>query len=162
MQDTRKRYPTRIGSILNGIFQQRNFTPRMTEAKVFTVWDDAVGEGVARHAQPERLSGTTLHVIVSNSVWKQELHFMEGLIVDKVNARVGKKTVGNLSFRVGAVERQHPEAPRPSSPVTVVLDEERIRVIEKEFKDFSDAELKEVLMALRIKDEKAKKASGKK
>lgn len=122
-----------------------------------SIWDEAVGEGVAKNAQPERLRGATLHVTVTNSVWKQELYFMKGLIMDKVNARLGKKIVDNLSFRVGTVERHAREKGTPTRPMMVVLDEERVKVIEKDLKDITDAELKDAITSLRLREERAKK-----
>jgi len=154
---TPKGNPSHIGQILEKVIRQKNFTPHMMEARIYSIWDDVVGEGVARNAQPENLRGKTLHVVVSNSVWKQELFMLKGLIADKLNSRLKSNVVEKLSFWVGRVDRRPIEKGQPKQTKMVKLDEERLRTIEEGLKNISDPDLKEALRALRVSEEKARK-----
>jgi predicted nucleic acid-binding Zn ribbon protein len=83
------------------------------------VWHEAVGERIARHARPGRLSRGTLTVHVSSSVWAQEL----SLLADELRSRlkhVGVE-VAALRFKVtasiaGADRSAPPVPPRQSAP----------------------------------------------
>jgi len=154
---TPKSNPSHIGQILEKVIRQKNFTPRMMESRIHSIWDDVVGEGVARNAQPGNLRGKTLHVVVSNSVWKQELFMLKGLIADKLNARLKSNVVEKLSFWVGRVDRQANEKKQPKQFNEVKLEEERLKAIEENIKNISDPDLKEALRALRVSEEKARK-----
>ena len=59
------------------------------------VWREAVGERIARHARPGRLSRGTLKVHVSSSVWAQEL----SLLADELRFRLNNNGVEVTSLR---------------------------------------------------------------
>jgi predicted nucleic acid-binding Zn ribbon protein len=69
---------------------------------VFFLWSEIVGAEIARHAQPVSLRSGTLIIAVDHPVWLQELsRFHKTLLLQKIQAAVGKQAVGNIVFRIG-------------------------------------------------------------
>ena len=83
-----------------------------TLAAVTRAWPDAVGEGIARAAWPQRIGRDgTLHVTAVSSTWAFELQRMEGEIRAKLEVAVGDATPPSLRFAPGPV-------PSPGTPST--------------------------------------------
>jgi len=75
---------------------------RLQQSQVFHLWPAIVGADIARHAQPVSLRNNLLVVAVDHPVWLQELsRYHKPLIVQKVQERVGKKTIRDIVFRIG-------------------------------------------------------------
>ena len=71
-------------------------------------WPAVVGEAVARHAVPARISAAGLVVACSSSAWSSELTMLAPAIRQKLRAAVGREL--DLRFEVGEVPA--PERPR--------------------------------------------------
>ena len=75
---------------------------RLQQSQIFHLWTAIVGTDIARHAQPVSYRNGTLIVAVDHPVWLQELsRYHKQLIVQKIQERVGKKTVRDIVFRIG-------------------------------------------------------------
>jgi predicted nucleic acid-binding Zn ribbon protein len=74
-------------------------------ASVFVHWEDAVGPGVAAHADPVSLSRGTLLVAVDEPAWATELRYLGGDILQRLGALVGGPVADRLEVRVGPVSR---------------------------------------------------------
>ena len=62
------------------------------------LWDEVVGENIAENTNPEKVEHGTLLVTVENSPWRQELVFKKKEIIDKLNNKIGKKTIKDIRF----------------------------------------------------------------
>ena len=62
------------------------------------IWDEVVGENIAENTSPEKVEHGTLLVRVENSSWRQELVFKKKEIIDKLNNKIGKKTIKDIRF----------------------------------------------------------------
>ena len=84
------------------VMKQLGLEQRLQQSQVFYLWPNIVGVDIARHAQPVSLRNGILVVAVDHPVWLQELsRYHKPLIVQKVQERVGKKTVRDIVFRIG-------------------------------------------------------------
>ena len=118
-------YVERLGDVLGKSLKRFELAPRLDEYGVWPVWNDVVGNPIARNAQPEKIRNGTLFVKVSSSVWMQQLQFMKELITEKLNHRLGSQVVKNIFFVVGRIDadavagedppvaRSMPEPPAP-------------------------------------------------
>jgi hypothetical protein len=71
-------------------------------ADVLTAWPEVVGEAVARHAWPSRLSRDgTLHVATDSSTWSFELTQLAPAILEQLRARLGDAAPAALRFAPG-------------------------------------------------------------
>jgi predicted nucleic acid-binding Zn ribbon protein len=84
------------------VMKKLGLEQRLQQSQVFFLWPEIVGSEVAHHAQPVSLRNGLLVVAVDHPVWLQELsRFHKPLMLQKVQERVGKKTVRDICFRIG-------------------------------------------------------------
>ena len=148
-----------IGTILERTIKKLGLEMKIKEAKIWEVWDDVVGTVVARNAQPESIRNRVLFVTVSSSVWMQQLQFLKGKIIEKLNQSLGKTTVKSISFRLGTIPSPSSleseikkESPRPQE-----LDPEAIERIEKIVSALKDDDTKDLVRNLMVREAKFKK-----
>lgn len=77
---------------------------RLDDYRVWQAWDEVVGQTISRNAQPVRLDGDRLVVVVRTSSWLQELSLLQRELVTKINEWMGRAVVKDLFFVVGRVE----------------------------------------------------------
>ncbi|HTM08129.1 MAG TPA: DUF721 domain-containing protein [Verrucomicrobiae bacterium] len=123
----------RLGNVLEKSLKRIDPSGRLAEYSVWPVWNDMVGDIIARNAQPEKIRQGTLFVKVSSHVWMQQLQYMKDTIADKLNHRLGGEVVKNIFFYVGEIARPMIENPT-KSPAAVPeaaanLDEEMLGTI---------------------------------
>ena len=75
---------------------------KMTEIKIFEVWNSCVGETIAKFAVPVGLRKNKLMVSVENAVWRYELSNRKEEIIVKLNENLknikNKKSVKDIIF----------------------------------------------------------------
>ena len=74
------------------------------DAHIWKVWDEVVGPAIAENAQPSSIKKRQLMVRVADPIWYQELKFMEEIIREKLNLRLGRNAVEKIKFSVGPKE----------------------------------------------------------
>ena len=62
------------------------------------IWDEVVGEKIAENTSAEKVEHGTLTIKVDNSSWRQELVFKKKEIIEKLNGKLGKKTIKEIRF----------------------------------------------------------------
>jgi predicted nucleic acid-binding Zn ribbon protein len=92
---------TPIGDILGELMDGDHLPFHPEDAKIWRIWEEAVGPAIAQHAQPLWIKGGRLRVTVSDPIWLQELTFAERQIRDALNQRLGREAVRKIEFRVG-------------------------------------------------------------
>jgi predicted nucleic acid-binding Zn ribbon protein len=73
--------------------------PATPLARVQRVWAQAVGEAVAREAEPVAMRGATLTVACRSAVWAHELDLMSGEVTGALNEALGAPVVDALRCR---------------------------------------------------------------
>ena len=71
------------------------------DAQIWEVWQDVVGQAIARHAHPAWINNARLRVTVSDPIWIQELKFLENDIKARLNQRLGRDAVNTIEFKLG-------------------------------------------------------------
>ena len=62
------------------------------------LWAEIVGPFLAARAQPTVLSGRTLHILVEDHRWRDQLDAARKFLLAKLNKRLGADLVGELQF----------------------------------------------------------------
>ena len=84
------------------VMKQLGLEERLQQSQVFYLWPTIVGSDIARHAQPVSLRNGLLVVGCDHPIWLQEItRYSKPLILQKVQQRLGKKVVRDISFRIG-------------------------------------------------------------
>ncbi len=108
--------PTRVSDTLSRVLQRYDPDRRMEAYRVWTFWDDEVGESVAKHAQPNGFRAGVLSVRVDNATWMQELQFMKENIRARLNQRLGKALIDDIYFVSGKTKPKRKTRPTGTEP----------------------------------------------
>lgn len=92
-----------IGSIINKVLQTCRRESGDELLQVWSLWNSAVGEVIAKNAQPAAFKETTLLVHVTSSVWIHQLQFLKKNIIIQVNDALGKELVEEMKFKIGPI-----------------------------------------------------------
>ena len=82
-------------NLLEAAVAELGLGEKLFESRVLLAWDEAVGP-LARHARPLKIRHGKLEVAVPSPVWRTQLNFVKQEVVDRLNARAGKKVIGEL------------------------------------------------------------------
>jgi predicted nucleic acid-binding Zn ribbon protein len=96
----RKTTLTPLKDILAELLKSADLPFNPEDGLIWRVWDEVVGETVARNAQPLWVKNKRLRIKVSDPIWLQELTFMEENMRTKLNERLGRKAVEKIEFRL--------------------------------------------------------------
>mgnify|MGYP005852872191 CR=1 FL=1 len=77
-----------LGSLLQSVFQQKNWQDRIELHQLFVFWDKLVGEELANRAQPRLIRDNILWIGVVDSVWMQQLQFEKQTLLEQINAEL--------------------------------------------------------------------------
>jgi len=105
------------GAVLATMVPQFAQSQRWNEYRVWDIWEETVGEALARKARPTKIRNGKLFVTVSNSVMMQELQFAKVMLREQLNKKLGASVVRDIMFVIGRVSdrvlRQSIPAQRP-------------------------------------------------
>ena len=91
---------TSIKDIISSLLSDPSLPFNPADARIWEIWDEAVGPGIAGHARPSWIRKGLLRVEVSDPIWLQELEFLSGDIREKLNERLGGKRIKKVEFRL--------------------------------------------------------------
>jgi predicted nucleic acid-binding Zn ribbon protein len=93
---------TSIKDIISSLLKDPSLPFNPADARIWEVWDEAVGPGIAGHARPSWVRKGLLRVEVSDPIWLQELEFVSEDIRDRLNQKLGGKRIKRLEFRLSS------------------------------------------------------------
>ena len=96
-----RRQPRDISRVFSELRRSEKWGRHLSENLVFRIWEEAVGEAVARVARPVSLGNDRLRVEVSNPAWMQELHLMSEEIRAKLNEVLEGGKIEEIRFEAG-------------------------------------------------------------
>jgi predicted nucleic acid-binding Zn ribbon protein len=96
----RRRAPRPLSGTLGRL--ERDWAPASLLADVQRVWDEAVGEALAREARPVAATAGTVTVACSSSLWAHELDLMSPVLIAGLNGALGADRVARLRCTASA------------------------------------------------------------
>lgn len=92
-----------IGNIIGNVLKtcRNDFDENL--AQVWSRWDRAVGDSIAKNARPAAFKGTLLLVNVTSSAWMHQLQFLKNDIIKQINQSMGKDLVKEIKFKIGPI-----------------------------------------------------------
>lgn len=131
--------------------------------RVFAVWDEAVGDVIAKNAQPQFFKKGILLIGTTNSVWAQELSLMSQQLIKTLNERLGKDLIKEIKLRATAIEKGafnlngETKKEAVEEMEDIELEPEDLREIEVTVEGIKDVELREEIKKLMVADKKRKR-----
>ncbi len=146
-----------LGSVLRKALPEINLERRLHEQRIWEHWPEIAGAQVAAVAQPSSVSRRTLYVDVADSMWMQQLSFMQPLFLERIATCAGEGLVERVFFRLGALETASRSAPAPqpaadaASHAAEPVPDELRREIERLVAEVSEDRLRGVVRRLLLR-----------
>jgi hypothetical protein len=99
--------PSKVSGILEDLALRYGWGARLSRGMIWEVWKEIVGPQVAIHAWPERFTERDiLVVVVTDSVWMQQLCFQKQLFIDGLNTLLPSRAkIKDIRFVLGNVAK---------------------------------------------------------
>ena len=75
----------RLADLLPQSIEQKELLRAARAQRAYRDWEKVVGEMLAKHTQPEKYENGILWVLISGSVWAQEINMRKDTIIEKLN-----------------------------------------------------------------------------
>ena len=85
-----------LKSALNTALKREHLEKAMRQNKALFIWEDVVGRSVAKNCTPEEVKRGILIVRALTPVWRNEIAIKKKEIVEKLNSKLGKKTIKDM------------------------------------------------------------------
>jgi len=138
-----------VSQVLEKILPSYGLNARLAEWSLKAKWREIVGEQVAAHSQPIRLSFKRLVVMIDSPAWVQHLTFLKPELIEKLKRSLSGEPITEITFRVGSLSESTP-ALKPSSSIMPrpCLNAEEIALVEEYLRPLEDPALKERVRSL--------------
>ena len=88
-----------IEQIIKEVFAEGKFGGSAKASKLWSHWKEIVGEDVAQHCFPEKVSGGKLYIKADSPIWRQQLDLLKEEIREKINERLNDLDINQLVLR---------------------------------------------------------------
>ena len=134
-------------------FKEKNWEKAALLFLLSKRWKEVVGDFVAKHTFPVRMTADTLVVGVDNHAVMQQLSFQRELVEDNIERVLGKRI--SVAFRIERLPRR--ARGRPSLPE---LPREKERELEELAMGVKDPELRSMMVRAMKRIERARMGRG--
>jgi len=142
--------PAAVSDLLGAFLSGTPAEKRLYEGRIWLVWDEAVGERIASHAQPSAFREGTLTVTVDSAPWMQQLTYLKKELIAKVNDHLGQDMVREIYMKAGRIAP--PVQKKPHVPKRRELSAVEETEIAEQTASISDPELRTILERLIKRD----------
>lgn len=88
-----------IDSIVREVFGRGKFGGSARTAELWSHWKEIVGEDVARHCFPEKISDGKLYVKADSPIWRQQIDLLKEEIEEKIGQKLKSLKIEKLVLR---------------------------------------------------------------
>jgi predicted nucleic acid-binding Zn ribbon protein len=92
------REPEKIGGLIAGYLEKLGFSARLSKQEAVLCWEEIVGPRIAQETQAVRIDGDTLVVKVTKAAWRQQLSFLKGELLAKLDSKLEKGCIKDIRF----------------------------------------------------------------
>ena len=88
-----------IDEIIRKVFVKGKFGGSAQVSKLWSQWKDIVGEDVAMHCVPQKISDGKLYIKADSPIWRQQLDLLKDEIGDKITMHFDNLEVKKIILR---------------------------------------------------------------
>ncbi len=92
-----------LKDILNSLLKSKvpGFSDKELEFQIHSIWNEAVGDKISKNCWPIKcIDQHTLLVASDNSVWLNQLRYLENEILNKLEEKLKRKQILKLKFKI--------------------------------------------------------------
>ena len=97
----RRSTPQAIGPVVGQVLGDLGLDAAIAAFRIGELWEEAVGEEIARHCRPVAVRGGVLEAEVDSSVWCQQLQMERVQLLAALKQALGDDAPSDLRLRVG-------------------------------------------------------------
>lgn len=146
-----------IENILSKTLNKLGIDEKIREKRVLDLWSEINGSEIIKHTEAKYINQGVLFVAVDSPVWAHQLVFMKREFINKINSKIGKKTVEDIRFQSGKVFISKPKEKEDIDYKSIELDDLEVQEISDIANCISDSELKQKFSNLLEAETKIKK-----
>lgn len=144
---TKKKKYAKVSGFLPELVRHKGWQVKLEQHSFFPVWEDVVGEDLARCSRPVKVVKNVLWLEVDNSTWMQQLQFDKMRILEAVNSTLSKSRIKDIKFTLPTKEAQDLE--QKSTELTFVApDQQELKKFEQQVGCIKDDAARESLVRL--------------
>ena len=87
-----------IAGALKKLVKKQGMEKELNQQKAIDVWGKVVGKKIKEHTEPIEVRHGVLTVKTSSPVWRQELQFQKGKIIESINKKLIKTNIKDIRF----------------------------------------------------------------
>ena len=87
-----------LGTVLTSLMEELGLAKKLKQYEAVRIWEEVLGERIARVATPTKIINGTLLVKVEKSTWRNELSLLKREIITKLNAALKEEIVKDIKF----------------------------------------------------------------
>lgn len=88
-----------IGEIIKEVFAKGKFGGSAKASELWGRWGEIVGEDVAQHCFPEKVSKGKLYIRADSPIWRQQLDLLKEDIRERINKHLGGIEISQLVMK---------------------------------------------------------------
>jgi predicted nucleic acid-binding Zn ribbon protein len=108
----RRSEPEAVSNVLSRWLGRQQIQAELCQYALWTKWDEIAGERLAARTRPTSLRDGQLTLVVASSAWLNELSFLRGELVRRINEVLGREEVKTIRFLAGIVPPPKPRFTR--------------------------------------------------
>ena len=88
-----------LKDVLSDFLQQNNLDKRLKERTLVNSWESVVGKTINRTTKNIYIRDKKLHVHLTSSVARNELHMLKDELVKRLNEKAGEKIISEIVLK---------------------------------------------------------------
>ena len=88
-----------VAAALPKALKSLGISRRTREAQALWLWPQVIGEHLGGETRAFKLTGGTLWVTASSPALAHQLHLERGMLIERINERIGAPAVRDIRFR---------------------------------------------------------------
>lgn len=91
--------PKKLSEGIAAVLHELGMGKKIRQYEVIGLWENIVGEQIAKISVAERISGGKLFVRVARATWRNELIFLKKELITKINRTMNEEIISDIIFR---------------------------------------------------------------
>ena len=85
-----------LKKVLKKTIENSGFKNAILQENAISIWPNVVGKNISKISKATSVDKGVLFVTVESATWKQELHMQKNEIINKINEKIGSKTIKEI------------------------------------------------------------------